>query len=80
MLTVGQKGSSLVEIDGGGGSQVVAFSTNGEYVVGGSYGVGVRMWRVDDGKQIARMEKFGSCCICLVVSKDGRCDRCGDRL
>ena len=70
VLTIGKEGSSLIEIDGSGGSQVVAFSTNGGHLVSGSFGVGV--WRVYDGKQMARMEMFGSSCVCLAVSKDGR--------
>jgi WD40 repeat protein len=69
MLTVGQEGSSLIEINGGDYIRAGAFAANGEYLVsGGSWGV--RVWRVEDGKQMATME--ASFVRCLAVSKDGR--------
>ena len=58
-----------MEIKVGGRANVVTFSANGEYVLSGGKG-GVRVWRVEDGEQMATMETetaFG-----LAVSKDGR--------
>ena len=68
MLTVGQDGSPLIEINGGNGVRAVTFSANGEYIVSG--GRGVRVWRVEDGKQMATMEAKNVAG--LAVSKDGR--------
>ena len=61
----GQGGSPLIEIDGGMDLFTVAFAANGEYIVGGGNKLGV--WRVQDGKQMARMAAR-----CFAVSKDGR--------
>ena len=69
MLTVGQGDSPLIEIDGGSILGAVAFAPNGEYLVCGG-NEGVRVWRVEDGKQVARMEV--DYVKCLAVSKDGR--------
>jgi WD40 repeat protein len=70
MLTAGQVGSPLSGIDAGSGDiQAVAFSANGEYLVSGDEEM-VRVWRVEDGKQMASMKlRFVTC---LAVSKDGR--------
>ena len=68
VLTVGQEDSLLIEINDSGRVQAVAFAPNGEYLVSGSEGV--RVWRVEDGKQMATLEAIGVSC--LVVSKDGR--------
>jgi WD40 repeat protein len=69
MLIVGQEGSPLIEMNGGSDIRAVAFAANGEYLVSGSRD-GVRVWRVEDGKQMATMEAVGV--QCLAVSKDGR--------
>jgi WD40 repeat protein len=68
MLTVEQEGSPLIEIDVGSKIQAVGFTANGKYIVGGGDGLGV--WRVEDGKQMARMEARNV--RCLAVSRDGR--------
>ena len=68
MLTVEQEGSTLIKIDSGHSICAVAFSANGEYIVGGGGGLGV--WRVEDGKQMATMAARGV--LSLAVSKDGR--------
>lgn len=57
-----------IEIDTGRKVQVVAFAANGEYIVSGDEEV--RVWRVEDGKQVASM-KTGEV-YDLVVSNDGR--------
>ena len=69
MLTVGQEGSPLIEINVGSWTTAVTFAANGEYLVSGGK-EGVRVWRVEDGKQMATMEAKGV--LCLAVSKDGR--------
>ena len=48
----------------------LAFAANGEYIVGGGNGVEVGVWRVEDGKQMARLA--ANYVLCLGVSKDGR--------
>jgi WD40 repeat protein len=68
-LTNRQEGSPLIEINGGRNIKAVAFTANGEYLVGGGEGLGV--WRVIDGRQIATMAA-GETVSCLAVSKDGR--------
>ena len=68
MLTIEQEGSTLIKIDSGHSICAVAFSANGEYIVGGGGGLGV--WRVKDGKQMATMAARGV--LSLAVSKDGR--------
>ena len=57
-----------IEIDVGSQVFAMAFSANGEYILSG--GEGVRVWRVEDGTQVARMEAMWV--RCLAVSKDGR--------
>jgi WD40 repeat protein len=69
MLTFGQEGSPLIKINGGSKIWAVAFVANGEYLVSGGV-EWVRVWRVQDGKQMATVEARGV--KCLVVSKDGR--------
>jgi WD40 repeat protein len=71
MLTVGQEGSPLIEINGGTDIRAVAFAANGEYLVSGSGAWSVGVWRVEDGKQMATMAVMGGV-LCLAVSKDGR--------
>ena len=70
ILTVGQEGSpTLIEIDGGSDIiRAVTFAANGEYLVSGA-SRGVRVWQVEDGKQMATVEAN---VWCLAVSKDGR--------
>ena len=48
----------------------MAFSANGEYLVGGGLADGAGVWRVEDGKQMATMEARDVWC--LAVSQDGR--------
>ena len=69
MLTVGQAGSPLIEINGGNGIRPVAFAANGNLLTGG--GGGVRVWGVEDGHEMATMAAMD------VVSKDGRGDGLG---
>jgi WD40 repeat protein len=69
MLTVGQEGSPLIEINGGSDLRAVAFAANGKYLVSGGRG-GVRVWRVEDGKEMATMAAPNVWC--LAVSKDDR--------
>jgi WD40 repeat protein len=69
MLTVGQEGSPLIEINGGSDIRAVAYAANGEYLVSGSED-GVRVWGVEDGKQMATMA--AEYVWCLAVSKDRR--------
>ena len=70
MLTAGQVGSPLSEIDAGSGEiRAVAFSANGKYLVSGDEEM-VRAWRMQDGKQMARM--ITQFVTCLAISKDGR--------
>ena len=70
MLTVGQEGSPLIKINGGSDIWAVVFAPNGEYLVSGSAVGGVRVWRVEDGKQMATVE--ARAVKCLAVSKDDR--------
>ena len=65
----GQEGSPLIEINGGNDICAVKFAANGEYIVGGGRDE-VRVWRVEDGKQMATMASRDV--RSLVVSKDGR--------
>ena len=67
MLTVEQECSPLIELDCGNIS-AVTFGANGEYVVSGGEN-GIRVWGVEDGKQMATMEARKVRCI--AVSKDG---------
>ena len=69
VLTVNQEASLLTEINAGSDIRAVAFAANGEYLVGGG-SAGVRVWRVEDGKEMATLEARSV--LCLAVSKDGR--------
>ena len=69
MLTVGQAGSPLIEINGGNDIRPVAFAANRNLLTGG--GGGVRVWGVEDGHEMATMAAMD------VVSKDGRGDGLG---
>ena len=68
MLSVGQEGSPLIEINGGSDIRAVAFAANGKYLVSG--GRGAQVWRVEDGKQMVALEAKDV--VCLAVSTDGR--------
>ena len=69
MLTVGQERSTLIEIDGGSDPiSAVTFAANGEYLVSGD-DEGLRVWRVQDGIQMARTEAW--LVRCVAASKDG---------
>lgn len=69
-LTVEQVHSQFVKIDSAGQDiSVVTFTENGEYLVSGGR-EGVRVWRAQDGKQMAVMKMEGV--YCLAVSKDSR--------
>ena len=69
MLNGGKDSSPLIEIDVGGEIQAVAFTANGDYVVGGG-AKGLGVWRVEDGKPMAAMAARDV--RCLGVSQDGR--------
>jgi len=58
-----------MEIDVGEHVYAVTFSADGEYIFSGGQN-GVRVWRVQDGKQIARLEAKDVWC--LAVSNDGK--------
>ena len=58
-----------IEINVGSEVRGVTFSANGEYLLSGGEG-GVRVWRVEDGTQVARIET--KTVSSLTVSKDGR--------
>ncbi|KAF8436821.1 hypothetical protein L210DRAFT_3547707 [Boletus edulis BED1] len=49
----------------------MAFSTNGEYMVS-SHESDARVWRVEDGKQVATLSTGSGWCCCLAVSNDGK--------
>ena len=69
MLTVRKESSPLIEVDVGSEIQAVAFTANGEYIVGGG-AKGLGVWRVEDGKQMATMAARDV--QCLAVSQDGK--------
>ena len=60
-----------IGIDVGNEVYAVTFSANGEYLLSGGPG-GVRVWRVEDRTQVARMGARYGYVSCLAVSKDGR--------
>ena len=64
----GQEGSPLIEIDADSDISKVAFAANGEYIVCDGYDE-VGVWRVDDGKEMARLAVTHI--RCLAASKDG---------
>ena len=76
MLTVGQD-SPLIDINSGKYIQALEFAVNGEYLVSGGYEV--RVWRVEDGKQMAAMAVDSGPVQCLAASKDGRWIAAGTR-
>ncbi|KAF8123182.1 hypothetical protein EV363DRAFT_1587463 [Boletus edulis] len=59
-----------IDIDIGRELRAMTFSANGEYIVSGD-GEEVRVWRTEDGRQIAKM-RTKSTVSCLAVSKDGK--------
>ena len=65
------------EINHDGQLSATTFSANGQYLVSGGEG-GVRVWRVEDGEQMARLE--AKSVQCLAVSKDGRWIAAGSEL
>ena len=67
ILIVG-RGSPIIEIDVGSEISALTFTVDGEYLVSG--GDGVRVWRVKNGEEVARMEARNV--RCLAGSKDGR--------
>ena len=69
MLTVGQEASLLTEINARDDIRAVAFAADGKYLINGGWG-DVRVWRVEDGKQMSTLE--AEYVWCLAVSKDGR--------
>ena len=69
MLTVVQEGSPLIKINGGRDIWAVPFAANGKYLVSGD-DKGVRVWHVEDGKQMEIVET--DFVWCLAVSRDGR--------
>ena len=69
MLTIGQEGSPLTEINADSDIRAVTFTPNGKYIVGGGED-GIGVWRVEDGKQMATMAARDV--QCLAVSQDGR--------
>ena len=70
MLTIGQECSAPTEIDVGQDVWALTFTANGEYLVSG-HEEEVQVWRVEDGKQMTRMETRH--CVCsLAASKNGK--------
>ena len=69
MLTVGQEASLLTEINAGNDIRAVAFAADGKYLVSGVWG-DVRVWRVEDGQQVATLE--AERVVCLAMSNNGR--------
>ena len=70
MLTIEQECSQPIEIDVGENVCALTFTANGEYLVSGDL-KGVGVWRVDDGKQVARMETRDAV-YSLAGSKNGK--------
>ena len=70
MLIVGQEHHEPMEIDAGAAVYAVTFSADGEYIFTGGR-VRVRMWRVEDGKQITTLMEANDV-RCLAVSNDGK--------
>ena len=77
MLTTGQESSQPIEIDAGSEVQAVTFSANGEYIVS-SDRKKVQVWRVDDQKQLAKIET--GTVNCVAVSNDGQWIAAGTQL
>ena len=59
-----------IEIDVGGWVPSVTFSANSDYLLSG--GEGVRVWRVEDGKEMATVDSEAEDVRCLAVPRDGR--------
>ena len=70
MLTIGQERSEATEIDAGQYVRALTFTGNGKYLVSGQEKE-VRVWRVKDGKQVARMETLRTV-LSLAASKNGK--------
>ena len=70
MLTIGQEHSAPTEIDVGQFVRALTFTANGGYLVTGGE-KGVRVWRVKDGTQVARMEMQRTV-FSLAASKNGK--------
>ena len=70
MLTIEQERTQPVEIDVGKDVWALTFTANGEYLVSG-HEKEIRVWRINDGKQVARMET-GWHVISLAASKNGK--------
>ena len=69
-LIVGQESrNSPLEINADGGIIGLTFSADGKHLLSGGTD-GVRVWQVEDGKQIATLE--AEIVMCLAVSKNGR--------
>jgi len=60
---------TAIEIDAGRGLFAVAFSANGEHLWTSDDNLGVRVWRVEDGRQTECKGGWGT--LCLAVAKDG---------
>ena len=78
MLTIGQECSAPTEIDAGQHVCALTFTANGKYLVSG-HQEEVRVWRVNDGKQVARM-KTGHYVYSLAASKNGKWIVAGTKL
>ena len=70
MLTIGQEHSMPIKINAGQFVWTLTFTVSGEYPVTG-HGKEVRVWRVKDGTQVARMET-GYCTHSLAASQNGK--------
>ena len=70
MLTIGQERSAHTEIEVGQNVRALTFTANGEYLVSG-HEREVRVWRVKDGKQAARLEAWDYI-HSLAASKNGK--------
>ena len=77
MLTIGQENFRPIEIDAGSEVRAVTFSANGKYIVSGD-NKKVRVWRVDDWKQLAKIET--GIVNCVAVSNDGKWIAAGTQL
>ena len=69
MLTIGQEGTLLSKVDRSTTIWAGAFTANGKYLLSRDE-ESVRVWRVVDGEQVARMT-VGSV-NCLAVSNNGK--------
>jgi WD40 repeat protein len=63
-------------MNGGSYLRAVAFAANGEHLVSGGR---VRVWRVEDGKQMAAVTVEAGLVQCLAVSNDGRWTAAGTK-